>query len=101
MDAILRGTITDRDDRAGELQPGTSRRRATSWSIRMKIEFVDVKDNGRSGRTRDDRSARSTTCRADFQAGNPQAFFGQGANALERVATDFARTVVSAILEAF
>ena len=38
---------------------------------------------------------------ADFQAGNPQAFFGQASNALERVATDFARTVVSAILEAF
>jgi hypothetical protein len=34
-------------------------------------------------------------------AGNPSAFFGQGSNALERVANDFARTVVSAILEAF
>ena len=29
------------------------------------------------------------------------AFFGQEANALERVGTDFARTIVSAILEAF
>ena len=29
------------------------------------------------------------------------AFFGQDANALDRVGTDFARTVVSAILEAF
>jgi hypothetical protein len=29
------------------------------------------------------------------------AFFGQEANALDRVASDFARTVVSAILEAF
>ena len=37
----------------------------------------------------------------DTQAGNPAAFFGQGSNALERVANDFARTVVSAILEAF
>lgn len=32
---------------------------------------------------------------------DPSAFFGQEANALERVASDFARTVVSAILEAF
>lgn len=32
---------------------------------------------------------------------DPAAFFGQEINALERVSTDFARTVVSAILEAF
>jgi hypothetical protein len=33
--------------------------------------------------------------------GDPSAFFGQDANALERVATEFGRTVVSAILESF
>lgn len=32
---------------------------------------------------------------------DPNAFFGQEAGALERVSTDFARTIVSAILEAF
>lgn len=32
---------------------------------------------------------------------DPTAFFGQESNALERVMDDFARTVVSAILEAF
>lgn len=32
---------------------------------------------------------------------DPATFFGQEANALERVATDFARSVVSSILEAF
>ena len=31
----------------------------------------------------------------------PEAFFGQEVNALDRVSTDFARTIVSAILEAF
>jgi hypothetical protein len=29
------------------------------------------------------------------------AFFGQNADALQRVSTEFARTIVSAILEAF
>jgi len=29
------------------------------------------------------------------------AFFGQDANALDRMSTDFARTIVSSILEAF
>jgi hypothetical protein len=32
---------------------------------------------------------------------DPAAFFGQDASALERLSTDFARSVVSAILEAF
>ena len=32
---------------------------------------------------------------------DPNAFFGQDANALERLASEFARSVVSAILEAF
>jgi hypothetical protein len=34
-------------------------------------------------------------------ATDPNAFFGQEANALDRVSTDFARAIVSAILEAF
>jgi hypothetical protein len=32
---------------------------------------------------------------------DPNTFFGQGGNALDRVASEFARSVVSAILEAF
>ena len=32
---------------------------------------------------------------------DPAAFFGQDANALDRITTDFARSIVSAILEAF
>jgi hypothetical protein len=32
---------------------------------------------------------------------DPAAFFQQDANALERMSTEFARTIVSAILEAF
>jgi hypothetical protein len=32
---------------------------------------------------------------------DPNAFFGQQANALDRVSSDFARTIVSSILEAF
>ena len=34
-------------------------------------------------------------------ARDPAAFFGQDTNALDRMSTDFARTIVSAILEAF
>ena len=34
-------------------------------------------------------------------AADPAAFFGQDTNALDRMSTDFARSIVSAILEAF
>ena len=34
-------------------------------------------------------------------ASDPSAFFGQESNAFDRVVADFARSVVSAILEAF
>ena len=34
-------------------------------------------------------------------ASDPAAFLGQNSNALERLAADFAKTVVSAVLEAF
>jgi hypothetical protein len=32
---------------------------------------------------------------------DPAAFFGQDAQALDRISADFARSIVSAILEAF
>ena len=32
---------------------------------------------------------------------DPAAFFGQDTKALDRISTDFARSIVSAILEAF
>jgi hypothetical protein len=49
----------------------------------------------------------SLVFRQDYEAASgtgpldPSAFFGQQANALDRVSTEFARTIVSAILEAF
>ena len=51
--------------------------------------------------------SQSLTFRQDYEAQSgtnaldPNAFFGQDANALDRLTTDFARTIVSAILEAF
>lgn len=49
----------------------------------------------------------SLTLREEFDAASgtdaldPNAFFGQGTNALQRLSTEFGRTVVSSILEAF
>jgi hypothetical protein len=38
---------------------------------------------------------------ASTAVGDANAFFGQDTNAMDRVATEFARSVVSALLEAF
>ena len=44
---------------------------------------------------------RTTTRRAVRARSNAADFFGQETNALDRITADFARSIVSAILEAF
>ena len=79
----------------------TSERQASRYVLTLtaRIEFKDVKANKVLW------SNPAMQFREEFDivtdVGDASAFFGQDANALERVATEFARTVVSAILEAF
>jgi hypothetical protein len=81
----------------------TSEQQASRYVITMttSIQFRDVRSNkvlweNPSLVFREEYEVASGTSAVD-----PAAFFGQQSNALERVSTDFARTVVSAILEAF
>ena len=100
VDAVLRGTIQTMTIAPANFNPDQQVTRYVV-AIGMKIEFVDLKDN-RTLWANDALMFREEyDLPPDFQAGNPQAFFGQAANALERVTTDCARTVISAILEAF
>ena len=69
----------------------------------MKIEFKELRDNKilweNAGLVfRDEFEVVSGVGAGALDA---NAFFGQSSNALERVATEFARTVVTSILEAF
>ena len=70
-------------------------------TVTMKIEFFDVKNNKNLWENPAMVFRDEYDLPEEFQAGNPQAFLGQASNALERLSADFARTVVSAILEAF
>jgi hypothetical protein len=81
----------------------TEERQASSYSIILtaKIEFRDVKADkvlwsNPAMQFREEFEVSNTTNVTDASA-----FFGSDQNALERMATEFARTVVSAILEAF
>ena len=69
--------------------------------VTMKIEFTDVRAN------RNIWENPALVFREEYELTNasgaldPNAFFGQESNALERIADDFAKSVVSAILEGF
>ena len=99
-DAVLRGSITNLSIVPANFNEN---QQATRYIIviNTKIEFVDLKTNKTLWENPSMVFREEYDLPPDTQAGNPSAFFGQGSNALERVANDFARTVVSAILEAF
>lgn len=98
VDAVLSGEIVS----INILQSAVNASRlATRQQVVLtaKIEFRDVKENkviwsNPSMQFREEYPVTGTVA-------DPNAFFGQDVNALDRLATEFARTLVSAILEAF
>jgi len=78
---------------------------ASRYNIMMaaRVELRDLRDNkvlwenpGLIFRQEYEAQGQGTTGALD-----PAAFFSQDLNAMDRISTDFARTIVSAILEAF
>ena len=98
VDAVIAGEIT-----AIRIEPTAfnDQRQATRHQVVLtaKIEFRDVTSNKIIW------SNPSMQFREDYQTtgtiSDPNAFFGQEANAMDRLALEFARSLVSAILEAF
>jgi hypothetical protein len=99
VDALLTGEIS-----SISIQPSsfTANQLASRYAITMsaRIELRDMKTNtvlwenpGLSFRQEYDASSTNVV--------DVNAFFGQDANALDRLTSEFARTIVSAILEAF
>ena len=76
--------------RAGQLHRSGSRRRATSSTVTARIELRDMKTNKVLWENPRGCSARNTRRRPPPSALDPDAFFGQDANALDRVGTEFA-----------
>jgi hypothetical protein len=100
VDALLSGEIV-----AVNILPAsfTPNQLASRYAITMvaKIELRDMRENKVLWEN------PSVTFRQEYDATggraviDPAAFFQQDTNALERLSTEFARTIVSAILEAF
>jgi hypothetical protein len=98
-DAVVTGEIT-----AITLTPAsfTDQRQASNYTLTVtaKVEFKDVRADkilwsNPAMQFREEYEITNTT------VPDPTAFFGQDSNALDRVAMEFARSIVSAILEAF
>jgi hypothetical protein len=101
VDALLTGEVI-----AVSLLPSsyTADNLASRYALTMiaRIELRDMKENKVLWEN------PALMFRQEYEAtggqgvvGDPAAFFQQDTNALERISTEFARTIVSAILEAF
>ena len=97
-DAVLEGTIVSITSVAAATN---NQRLATQMAIVLtaSVQFRDLKNNkvlwsNPTMQFREEYPISGTVA-------DPNAFFGQDVNALERLASEFARTLVSAILEAF
>ena len=100
VDALLVGEIS-----AASLVPVTfsTQQIASRYALTLtaRIQLRDVRENKTLWENpslvfRQEYEAQSGTGPA-----TAEAFFGQDANAIDRISTDFARTIVSSILEAF
>ena len=100
VDAVLTGEITGITITPASF---TQEQQAARYivTVTARLEFKDLKTNQVLW------DNPSLVFREEYQAAqgtnalDPNAFFGQEVNALERVASEFARSVVSGILEAF
>jgi hypothetical protein len=100
VDALLVGEITAVSIQPASLNPQLL---ASRYAIAMsaRIELRDIRENKVLWEN------PSVMFRQEYDATggrsilDPAAFFQQDANALERISSEFARTIVSAILEAF
>lgn len=102
VDAVLNGEVS-----GVSIAPSsfTQQQLASRYTITMtaRVELRDTRENkvlweNPSLVFREEYDAQTTQSGG---AVDPAAFFGQDQSALERLSTDFARTIVSAILEAF
>jgi hypothetical protein len=100
VDALLNGEIT-----AVSIQPASfnPQQLASRYAITMtaKVELRDMRENKVLWENASVMFRQEYDAAAGRVVVDPVAFFQQDQNSLERMSTEFARTIVSAILEAF
>jgi hypothetical protein len=101
VDAVLNGEVTAVTITPSSFNPQTQLASRYAVTMIAKIELRDLRENKVLWEN------PGVAFRQDYEATtgrsvtDPSAFFQQDTNALERMSGEFARTIVSAILEAF
>ena len=101
VDAVLNGEVTAVTIMPSSFNPQTQLASRYAVTMIAKIELRDLRENKVLWEN------PGVAFRQDYEATtgrsvtDPSAFFQQDTNALERMSGEFARTIVSAILEAF
>src|SRR5262249_6562421 len=100
VDAVLTGEVGSVQIQPASFNP---QQLASRYAITMtaRIEPRDVRENKVVRETPAVMFRQEYEATSGRTAADPAAFFQADATALERIATEFARTIVSAILEAF
>ena len=100
VDAILRAQINN-----VSLTPSgfNDSQQATRYvvTVSLAIQFVQASDGKVLWQNPSQLLREEYQVSSGGEISNPETFFGQASNAVQRMSTDFARSVVSAILEAF
>lgn len=100
VDALLTGEVT-----SVNISPASfgAQQLATRYVLTMaaRIELRDLRENKVMWENPNLLFRQEYEATSGQRATDPVAFFQQDANALERISSEFARTIVSAILEAF
>ena len=100
VDALLIGEVTSVSIVPASFTP---QQLATRYALTMavRIEFRDLRENKVLWENPSLMFRQEYEATSGRNALDPVAFFQQDVSALDRISTDFARTIVSAILEAF
>jgi Lipopolysaccharide-assembly len=100
VDALLTGEVT-----AVSITPVsfTAQQLATRYALTMtaRIELRDLRENKVLWENPSVMFRQEYDATTGSDSTDPAAFFQQDVNSLDRISTEFARTIVSAILEAF
>jgi hypothetical protein len=100
VDALLTGEVTTVSIQPASFNP---QQLASRYAITMtaRIELRDIRENKVLWENPSVMFRQEYDATGGRSVVDPAAFFQQDTNALERMSTEFARTIVSAILEAF
>jgi len=103
VDAVLSGEVTSATLTPVSFTGGQLGQLASRYALTLsaRVELRDLRENKTLWENQGLVFRQEYEAQSGTNAQDPSAFFGQDMNALERMSTDFARTIVSALLEAF